>query len=606
MPVTDLPIIGFYNQQRFKQFDPSDCCNWYIVTDEIGKKKAAMYPTMGRAHIRFLNQNRLIFDEEPRALFKTINYWYAVVNNTILRIDKFYNQVEITSTTKLLTLTGNVFFTTLVAGTVTFACFVDSQKIYIYREDTGQFAIVTDTNAPGNGTNGKPGFIAAFGNRITVSIANTNTFVLSEINLEGTSFNPATCFTISSAQVFAQESGIIRQMGVLQNTLYIFTDYTTGIWSNIPSSFISAGGVQTSFPWKKNTTTDWDFGMADPNSLDIDFGQMTWLAKNRSGLIQVMTASTQRPDTTSTEAIDVLLQRISNEEKGNPFLEFNADGFLYDYENTVFYRLSAGVYDGSELIDQVSSSNSIEFNYRTGKWHRCIEKNGERNRIKKHVFFNNHHFVTLEGDNTVYEMSGQFYTNEITNPDQTDRQATDAYIKEPFRYERVTPIICAGLVDVLVKDGAAFYDEFITDYVEIDFVWGEQTFINSTVPYEDAVFIVDEETDSDNNPIYLTDEEDSNTFIIGEEGNLPALNSPQYHVWYKPHIELYFSDDGGISFQSADVREFSQLGVFQWRMRWYQLGPSRNRVYRLVCVSPSPIVILGANMDVRRASGGAS
>ena len=69
-------------------------------------------------------------------------------------------------------------------------------------------------------------------------------------------------------------------------------------------------------------------------------------------------------------------------------------------------------------------------------------------------------------------------------------------------------------------------------------------------------------------------------------------------------MSLYFSDDGGISFNYADNLEFSQLGVYQWRMRWYQLGPSRNRVYKLVCVSPAPIVVLGGVMEVKRSSGG--
>ena len=43
-----------------------------------------------------------------------------------------------------------------------------------------------------NGKVTKPGVIAAFGNRITVSVANSSQFVLSAINLGGSSFNPAT------------------------------------------------------------------------------------------------------------------------------------------------------------------------------------------------------------------------------------------------------------------------------------------------------------------------------------------------------------------------------------------------------------------------------
>ncbi len=66
------------------------------------------------------------------------------------------------------------------------------------------------------------------------------------------------------------------------------------------------------------------------------------------------------------------------------------------------------------------------------------------------------------------------------------------------------------------------------------------------------------------------------------------------------------SDDGGVSFFPADIREFSRSGVYIWKMRWYQLGQSRNRVYKLIAVSLYPIVILGAVMNVRRSSGGAN
>lgn len=595
MPITDFPIIGNFDRQRFLQFNPSDCANWYLLESVQGKKKIAMYPTMGRRHISFLEQNKLIFSEEPRGIFKSINFAYVVDTGSIYRIDNNYNQVEI-SQGKLLTIAGDVFFTYLVTPALTFAIFVDGQKIYVYREDTGSFDVITDPNAPQ-----KPKFIATFGNRIVVSQENSSQFNLSEINLAGTAFNPATAFTVSGQAIFAQEAGIIRQFAVLHNTLYIFTDFTTGIWSNTPSVLISTGGTPTTFPWKKNTTYDWDFGIFDPKTLDVGFSIMTWMGQNREGLIQVLSSSGQSPNRISTRAIDILFQR--NIRQGiigdlSPFLNGQADGFMYQWENTIFYRLSAGEYRDEGILDLQSRANSIEYNFETETWSRVIEKNGERNRIQKHVYFNNTHLVTVNQDNTVYEMSGQFYDNEIRNPLQPAPQQQDAYIREPFRYERTTPIIS--------EDD---YAEFITDWVEIDFVWGEQTFFFSESPFANAEFIINEALGPDGEPIFLIDEEDINgnpVYLITEEGNTPEIDSPTYNQIYKPHIELYWSDDGGVSFEPADVLEFSQLGVYQWRMRWYQLGPSRNRCYKLICVSPAPIIVLGGIMLTRRASGGAT
>lgn len=600
-PVKQLPIIGSYNRQRFAQWSPEDSANWYVVTNENAKRPAAMYPTMGRQHINYLGVNRLIFSNEPRLVCHTINYWYAVDGNTILRIDRFYNMVDI-SQGNFLTTGGDVYFDYLVVNSITFAVFVDSESIYVYQEGAGIFDKVTDPNAPGNiivnGVKTKPGFIATFGNRIAVSVAGSSQFFLSVINLLNNSgvFDPATCFTLGSpgAPVFAQESGIIRQMGVLNNTLFIFTDFTTGVWANIPSVF---SGTGTTFPWKKNTTYEWNFGIADPQSLSISFDRMCFLGRNSEGLLQVMSSSGGEPERISTKAIDTLFQKYANNPIGQrPFQEGDADGFLYQYENTIFYRLSAGKYKDFGILDLQNSANSLEYNFESQEWHRCIEVNGERNRIQKHVFFNNQHLVTVSGENTVYEMSGSFYTNELKNPLVPDQQNSDSYIQLPFRYERVTPIIC--------EDD---YSEFQTDFAQIDFVFGDSNISQIQKPFENTVFLVTEDSDP-LNPTFIIDESSTPeipVYLIAEDGNTPVLNSTWYTDLFKPHIELYFSDDGGVTFSPADVREFSQMGQYQWRMRWYQLGCSRNRVYKLICVSPVPIVILGGVHLTKVVSGGA-
>ncbi|HXR80824.1 MAG TPA: hypothetical protein VN763_07900, partial [Saprospiraceae bacterium] len=293
-------MIGSYDRQRFPQFSPEDCANWVAQKAESGKKKVALYPSMGRHHVNFAGLNRLIFAAEPRGLFRTVNYWYSVVNNSIFRIDGNYNQVEIANNS-LFTLKGNVFFTYLIAVNITYAVFVDGQKIYIYREpDTlsfGKFSIVNDANAPR-----KPTFVATFGNRIVVSNQESSQFNLSQIFLGGALFDPNTCFTIAGAPVFAQASGIIRQFGVVNSTLYMFTDFNVDIWNEIVSQLVPAGQTApVTFPWKKNTTYDWGFGMADPMSLDVSFNRMTWVVQNKDGLFQVMTSQGGMPEKLSSK-----------------------------------------------------------------------------------------------------------------------------------------------------------------------------------------------------------------------------------------------------------------------------------------------------------------
>lgn len=607
--IQPLPIIGGYGVQRFRQFGPEDSAGWYVKKGKNTKRPFSMYPQLGRAHINFLGQNQLIFSTEPRALFKSINFAYVVDGNAIFKVDDQYNKIEISEisnasgsipTQGILTSSGPIYFAFLVVNKIVFACFVDSQAIYVYREDTGLFYIVTDPNAPGpnNASGAKPGYIAAFGNRITVSESNSSQFDLSVVNLGGNSFDPATCFTIAGSAVFAQEDGIIRQMGVLNNTLYIFTDYVTGVWSNIPSVF---SGTGVTFPWKKNSTYNWNFGIANPTSLDIDFGMLVFLARNSDGLLQFMMSSGGQPERISDGAIDTLLQRYTNLfGENNPFLSPNSNGFLYQYENNIFYRMSGGNYFGYGILDQEQNANSIEYSFENGEWNRCIELNGERNRVQNHVYFNFKHLVTVTGESTVYNMSGQFYYNEVRNTAQTDPQEADAYIAYPFRYERVSPIIS--------QDD---YSEFETEYAEIDFVFGDSNINFSLAPFSNTLFMIDEQLVNGQVQYIIAENPDSQgepVFVIADGPNTdsPSVGETIYNTLFKPHIELYYSDDGGISFLSADVRQFSQMGVYRWRMRWYQLGPSRNRVYKLICVAPVPIVILGGVMNVRRISGGAN
>ena len=595
MAIEELPIFCYYDVQRFQQFGAMDCANWYGIRVETAKKKQALYPCMGRKHINFLGKNELIYTEEPRKIFKSINYFYVVVGASVFQYDAFYNEVPLGT----ISATGNIWTAFLTVVNKTYVMLTDEKNIYVITENPGgnppsTMDVVTDPNAPGgSASDGLPLYVAAFGNRFVVSLQNAPTFYLSRTNLFSGSGTLNNCFTQinSVSPLFAQASGNIKQFAVLHAQLYIFTDYTTDIWANIVTQ-ITVNGVTAEFPWKLNSSYNWDYGIADDKSLDVDFGRMVWLAKNANGLVSFMSSDGQQPQPISSQAINVLLQKTANIGGLTPFVEATSNGFLYQYEDTIFYRVSAGVYHGDQILDFESTSNAIEYNFETQTWHRAIELNGERNRIRDHVFFNNLHLVTVIGDPAIYAMAGDIYYNEVRNT-TADAQATNAFLKYPMRYELVTP-------HIFLPD----YAEFADRYVEIDFVFGDKTFYRNQAPFNNTVFIA-AETSTDNSPVLMIEEDDT-TFIIKEGTNTPQFDDNHYWALFKPHIELYYSDDGGITFTSADLREFSPLGHYRWRMRWYELGASRNRCYKLVCVSSAPIIILGAVRDTKRLSGGAN
>lgn len=594
MAVTELPIFTYFNKQRFAQYGSVDCANWYGILQEDTKKVQALYPAMGRKHIEFFGQNKLVFSQEPSQIFKTIDYMYVIVGTQVIQVDKFYNERVIGT----IPLGAQTWFSFLPVGTKVFGLLTAETAMYCITEDgnTVTYQQVTDANAPQN-----PLFVATFGDSFVVSQKNTPTYYVSAFNFVDPNtgnFNPATCFTVNGSSLTNRASSIIRQMGVLHNQLYIFCDFVTNIWANIPQQITIAGQTRE-FPFKLNSSYNWDYGIQDPFSLSIEFGRMCFLAKNSAGLVSYLMSNGQQPVDISSQAVNILLENSTskNEDDLSPFITGKVEGFLYQYENTIFYRTSAGNYVDYAELDVDTSANAIEYNFATKRWGRVIELNGERNRIQKHVFFNNAHLVTVSGDGALYEMAGNIYRNELRTPGTSDTDI-NAFTKYPMRYELTTQ-------QIYNPD----YSEFITDYVEIDFVFGDRTFYRNNIPFDNTVFIIAENPAADGSPIYLVDENEingQNIFLIKEEGNTPSFSDNHYYQLFKPHIELYYSDDGGVTFFSADVREFSPLGEYRWRMRWYELGTSRNRCYRLVCISSAPIVILGAVQDTRRASGGAN
>lgn len=586
--IEQLPIFCYYDKQRFTQFGAMDCANWYGIAVESGKKQQALYPAMGRKHVNFLNENRLIFNAEPRAEFKSINYLYVIDGASVYQYDRFYNRKTLSINVALGT---PLWFATLAVGTTIKNMLTDGERIYVITEtgSTVTAEVVTDPNAPGGATTGgKPLYVAAFGNRFVVSVAGTPDYYLSTVNVSGTA---STYFTINGSALNNRASGVINQFAVLHNQLYIMCDFTTDVWANIITQ-ITVAGVTREFPWKINSSYNFDFGIADPHSLSVDFGMMVWLAKNANGLVSFMMSNGQAPQDISSQAINVLLENSTHPDVLNPFQLQEVDGFLYQYENTIFYRAGAGTFLNFGDLDIIDNANSIEYNFETGKWGRVIELNGERNRIQKHVYFNNQHLVIVQGDPAIYEMAGNIYHNETINPNRTSDQAPDAFLKFPMRYELVTQ-------QIYLPD----YSEFEDEYVEIDFVFGNKTFYKSNAPFINTKFIIAEDSTPES-PIYMLSEDDK--FIIAEGSNTPTFDDNHYNALFKPHIELYYSDDGGETFIQADVRPFSQLGEYRWRMRWYELGCSRNRCYKLVCVSSAPIVVLGAVRNTRRVSGGAN
>lgn len=65
-----------------------------------------------------------------------------------------------------------------------------------------------------------------------------------------------------------------------------------------------------------------------------------------------------------------------------------------------------------------------------------------------------------------------------------------------------------------------------------------------------------------------------------------------------PQVILDWSDDGGHTWSNQHWRSLGKIGEFHARVRWLQLGMSRNRIYRITITDPVKIIILGAYADL--------
>src|ERR1700690_2003895 len=181
MAIKELPLWDGYDQQRFLQYSPSDMANWYNVHCKTGKREQALYPAMGRQHINIQGQNILIYDQQPRKMFRSIDFLYVVVGRIIYQINKAWESIVV-STTDFTQAAGELNFDYLPViqvpspGVFTqhvFCIICTGLETYILDEQSTnpQFVLVTDLNQPKN-----PLIPVAFGNRFAVSSENSTQF----------------------------------------------------------------------------------------------------------------------------------------------------------------------------------------------------------------------------------------------------------------------------------------------------------------------------------------------------------------------------------------------------------------------------------------------
>jgi hypothetical protein len=65
-----------------------------------------------------------------------------------------------------------------------------------------------------------------------------------------------------------------------------------------------------------------------------------------------------------------------------------------------------------------------------------------------------------------------------------------------------------------------------------------------------------------------------------------------------PQVSLRWSDDGGYSWSNEHFKSMGEVGEYGRRVRWFQLGSSRERIYEVRCSDPVNFVLIDAFLDI--------
>lgn len=109
--------------------------------------------------------------------------------------------------------------------------------------------------------------------------------------------------------------------------------------------------------------------------------------------------------------------------------------------------------------------------------------------------------------------------------------------------------------------------------------------------------------------------------IIRRERTSPHVYNENKRVFYKsfeldiekgqglvagqgqhPNIMLQYSNDGGYTWGSELWRTAGHIGQFSTRVKWYNLGMGRDRVFRVMYTDPTPCTLINAYIDVEAES----
>jgi hypothetical protein len=507
MPYASFDVVGSYDKDQYNIIDSQFTGNMYEIINPESPEGKALVTIPG---------SKLALDLELgensgcRAMYRIDRFMFGVFR------DKVYQLVVNASNGTLQGVLIGTLTTTSgfvgISSNLTQVIFVDGAKGWIW--DQNNFTEIVDANFPAN-----PRSVTYLDGRFVVSSDDTNQFGIS-FQEDGTQWEANT------AQLTTRADTIVN-MAMLKRRIFIFGQNVTECWYD---------AADPTFPFERDNTQSFEFGLAARASLAVNNGYMIWLGISQNGSPTVYLSEGGDAVPISTPQVEFAIQNYDDWT--------DAYAYLYTINGHDFY-----------VINFTTDDQTFVYDITMRKWFTQFMADESRYFGQAHAFFEGRHFVGHYNQSKIYEVSHRYRRN-VGGPDDAG---------EPIRKVRITKAFRP-------QDG----HRIAINMFELRCRQGD--FQNSIV-------------DTDN--IYTNPD---SSYYTNENGEY--YTTPDYYaesdVETEPVIYLSVSRDNGKTYGWEIPRRLGAVGQTTYKTIWNRFGFSDSFVFKIESFTDIPLVIIGA------------
>lgn len=434
-----LQIVGGNKFGRDPKISVEQTWNMLVTDDWIA-------PTAGWLKVQSIYSNG-----QGRGIFSSpkLNEMFAVINDKVFVFDNNLTRTQIGT---LDTFIGDVYIEANNYASP-LVLFSDSQDIWQYNTSTLAFTKLA--------IDFKPGYLGFQNGRFISPDLTTNSWRLSTTTGASITF-PNDSQHVGAIQTKSDTAQAAIRMPEKGNQLLVFGKIVTEPWFDAPTTNL--------FPYQRSTSSNIDYGLANPETLAAGDKFVVWLGLNEKAGVSIMVTDGNGSKQISTDGINYELARLTNPT--------NAYGFLYRQDGHVLY-----------IITFPDDNITFMYDFNTNLFFYLSDSNFNHHIAKRVCFFNNKYYFVSFSDGDLYELSSEYYT---ANGTEIPRVRICPHIRLPDQ----SPFILANLGFTIEQGQIPFDDRDTRFYIstetptpiateDIHFVLGGGRNYRDTVPRVD-------------------------------------------------------------------------------------------------------------------------